>query len=304
MDLSIVIVNWNTKDLLEKCLDSVYRFPFAGEFEVLLVDNASSDRSVEMVRRKFPQVRLIVNTENGGFAHGNNQAIRESSGEYVVLLNPDTEVKAGAFDTMIEFMRACPAAGGAGARLISVDNSMQTSCSPDLTLSRELWRLFHMDKIYPYGQYRMDRWDLSKPRQVDGLQGACLLLRKQALDQVGLLDEDYFMYTEELDLCHRLRKAGWLLYWVPQAVVLHYGGQSTKQAPQEMFLRLYESRLQYFRKHHGMTAAMGYKAVLMAAAVTRLGLSPLSYLLYPEERQKNKVLAGHYSRLIETLPKM
>ncbi len=304
MDLSIVIVNWNTHELLQKCLGSIYRHPPDAEFEVWLVDNDSSDQSVEMVRREFPQVRLIVNTQNVGFAHGNNQAMRESSGEYVLMLNPDTEVKPRALDTMLEFLRNCPEAGGAGARLVSADGSLQNSCSPELTLPRELWRLFHLDALYAYGQYRMDGWDLAKPRQVDGLQGAFLLLRKQALDQVGLLDEDYFMYTEELDLCYRLREAGWSLYWVPEAVVLHHGGQSTKQAPESNFIRLYESRLQYFRKHYGPTAASGYKGILMAAAVTRLGLSPLSYMLFPEQRERNRTLAGHYSKLIAVLPKM
>ncbi len=304
MDLSIVIVNWNTKDLLRKCLDSIYRNPPTGEFEVWLVDNASSDDSIEMVKTKFPQVRLIANQQNVGFAHANNQAMRESSGEFVVLLNPDTEVRAGAFDKLIAFMRTCPEAGGAGARLVSSDESLQPSCTPELSLPRELWRLFHLDKLHAYGQYRMETWDLSQPRRVDGLQGACLLLRKQALDQVGLLDEDYFMYTEELDLCYRLRKAGWQLYWVPEAVVLHHGGQSTRQVPEEMFIQLYGSRLQYFRKHHGEAAASGYKVVLMAAAVTRVGLSPLAYVINPEERQKNKTLASHYSRLISALPRM
>ncbi len=304
MDLSIVIVNWNTKDLLQKCLGSIYQNRPSGEFEVWLVDNDSSDQSVEMVRSEFPQVRLIVNAQNVGFAHANNQAIRESSGEYVLLLNPDTEVKPGALDTLLEFMRNCPEAGGAGARLVSVDGSTQNSCTPELTLLRELWRLFHLDALHAYGEYRMDGWDMSQPRRVDGLQGACLLLRKQALDLVGLLDEDYFMYTEELDLCYRLRKADWPLYWVPEAVVLHYGGQSTKQVAESMFIRLYESRLHYFRKHYGSTAAGGYKSILMAASVARLGLSPLSFLLFPDQRERNKTLAGHYSKLITTLPKM
>ncbi len=304
MDLSIVIVSWNTKELLEKCLSSIERYPPKGDFEVFLVDNVSSDGSVEMVREKFPRVRLIVNSKNVGFAHGNNQAIRESSGEYVMLLNPDTEVKPGLFETLLDFMRSHPKAGADGPRLLSPDGSMQNSCSPSLTLPRELWRLFHLDVIFPYGQYRMESWDLTKPRKVDGLQGACLLLRKRALDQVGLLDEDYFMYTEELDLCYRLRKAGWSLYFIPEAAILHYGGQSTSQVAESMFIRLYESRLLYFRKNQGRLAAAGYKGILLAAAIARLGFSPLSYLIFPEQRQRNKTLAGHYSRLISVLPKM
>jgi GT2 family glycosyltransferase len=304
MLLSIVIVSWNTRDLLESCLRSVYKNSLADEFEVWLVDNASVDGSISMVKEQFPQVRVIENQINVGFAHGNNQAIRKSTGKYVMLLNPDTEIKAGALDKLLQFLEENPNAGAVGAKLISPNGSLQNSCHPDLTLTRELWRLFHLDKLHNYGTYNMQKWDMCYPRQVDVLQGAALVIREEALKQVGLLDEDYFMYTEEVDLCFRLRQAGWTLHWIPKAEVLHYGGQSTKLVAEKMFLALYESRLKFFRKHYGSPTARGYKLVLTAAALTRVSLIPISILISPDTRVRNKQLANRYSRLLTALPKM
>jgi GT2 family glycosyltransferase len=304
MLLSIVIVSWNTRDLLACCLRSLHDFPLSDKFEIWVVDNNSSDHSVDMVKDQFPQVKIIENKQNQGFAHGNNQAIRKSSGKYVMLLNPDTEVKPGTLDALVNFLEEESQAAAAGAKLVSPDGGLQSSCHPELTLPREMWRLFHLDTLHRYGTYNMHKWDPKMPRQVDVLQGAALVLRSEALEQVGLLDEDYFMYTEEVDLCFRLRKAGWRLYWIPEAEVLHYGGQSTKLVAEKMFLALYESRLKFFRKHYGATAARGYKLVLTAAALTRLGISPISRLVNPSQRDRHKTLASHYTRLIAALPRM
>lgn len=304
MRLSIIIVSWNTVDLLAQCLESIYANPPDGEFEVWVVDNASTDSSVPMVGRQFPQVKLLANDTNLGFAGANNQAIRQSTGDFVLLLNPDTEVKPGALDTLVRFMEAHPQVGAAGSRLLNPDQTLQASCYPVPTLSRELWRLFHLDTIRPYGCYRMADWDLNRPRAVEVVQGAALILRRAALDQIGLMDEEYFMYSEELDLCYRLQKGGWPLYWVPQSKIVHYGGQSTKQVATEMFLCLYQSKLIFMRKHQGWLAAQGYKLILLAAAVARLSLSPLAWLEQPARRQRHLALASHYQRLIMALPKM
>ena len=312
--LSVIIVNWNTRDLLARCLDSVIsdhspitsREPLVTDHcslitETIVVDNASTDGSARMVRERFPQVHLIENRENVGFARANNQAIRQSGGRYVLLLNPDTEVRPGALETLVRFMDAHPEAGAAGARLLNPDGTLQESCHPFPTLGREFWRLFHLDALWRFARYDMARWDLETPREVDSVQGACVILRREALDQVGLLDEDYFMYTEEVDLCHRLRQGGWRIYWVPQAVVVHYGGQSTRQMPAEMFLRLYESKLLYFRKRRGPTAARLYKLILLAASLARLLVSPLAWLERPPRREEHLTLAGQYRRLVRVL---
>jgi GT2 family glycosyltransferase len=249
-------------------------------------------------------VRLIENSKNVGFAQANNQAIQQSAGCYVLLLNPDTEVQPGALETLVRFMDAHPQAGAAGARLLNPSGTLQPSCHPAPTLSRELWRLFHLDALWPYACYPMAGWDLNTPREVDMVPGACLILSRDALDQVGLLDEDYFIYSEEVDLCYRLRRAGWRLYWLPQAVVIHYGGQSTRQMAAAMFLRLYQGKVLYFRKHHGRLAAQLYKLILLIAALARLLLSPLVWLVRPPQRHQHLALASHYRRLVRALPGM
>jgi hypothetical protein len=272
--------------------------------EVWVVDNGSADGSPAMVRARFPWVRLVENQENVGFARANNQAIRESEGRWVLLLNPDTEVKSGALEVLVRFLDAHPQTGAVGPRLLNPDGTLQPSCHPAPTLPSELWRLSHLDALWPFALYPMSEWDLDTPRRVDVLQGACLLLRRAALDQVGFLDEEYFMYSEEVDLCQRLKRAGWSLYWVPEAQVVHYGGQSTQQVAAEMFLQLYQSKLLYFRKHHGRPAAQTYKLILATATLVRLSLSPLAWLERFPQRERHLTLAGQYLRLLKALPEL
>lgn len=304
MELSVIIVSWNTRDLLKQCLSSIYASDSGIGFEVWVVDNTSDDGSVAMLRSDYPEVNVIENDENVGFATANNQAIRASSGRFVLLLNPDTEVKTHAFDEMVRFMTYHDRVGAVGSRVQNPDGSLQLSCYPTPTLARETWRLFHLDRLKPYGSYDMCQWDTDTPREVETLMGSCLMLRRAALDQIGLLDEDYFMYTEEIDLCYRLGQAGWQLYWVPQAEIIHYGGQSTRQVEESMFLNLYGSKILFFRKHHGRVATQLYKLVLLLAATTRLLLSPLAVSTDPDERAQRKTVASHYKRLVSALPNM
>ncbi|GJM39851.1 MAG: glycosyl transferase [Ardenticatenaceae bacterium] len=304
MKLSIVIVSWNTKDLLEACLNSVYAYPLEESFEVWVVDNKSKDDTVAMVREKFPQVELIASEENLGFAGGNNRAIPHCTGEYILLLNPDTEVKPDALNELVAFMDATPEAGASGSRLLNADGSLQPSCHPRPTLSREFWRMFYLDAFIPYGTYRMHKWDVTQPREVDVLMGASLLVRKEVLDTVGMLDEGYFMYSEEVDLCYRLQKAGWKLFWVPQSQVTHFWGQSAKQVMSEMFLQLYRAKLRFFRKHYGWFTVILYKFVLGFAALLRLALAPLTWLRRSKKGGYQLHMAQHYGRLLISLPSM
>jgi GT2 family glycosyltransferase len=304
MKLSTIIVNWNTKDLLSKCLSSVYEQQIEGGHQIIVVDNASTDGSQQMVAEKFPEVHLLENKVNHGFAAANNQAMRLGEGEYILLLNPDTEVLANAFETMVDFMEEENENGACGARLLNPDGSLQPSCSPEPTLRTEFIRLFHMKGIRPDGYHEMDDWDIHIPRQVDVLLGACLLIRREAMQEVGLLDEDYFMYSEEVDYCQRLRKAGWKISWVPHAQVIHYGGQSTRQVATKMFLCLYEGKIKYFRKHHGWLSALAYKLILFAAGFTRLVTAPLLWLSSSKEREGHKMMINNYSRLLITLPRL
>ncbi len=300
MDLSIIIVNWNTREFLARCLDSVYETVSGIRFEVLVVDNASTDDSVRIVRRQFPHAHLIENRENAGFARANNQAIRLSRGRYILLLNSDTEVQAGALAKMVGFMADHPQVGGCGPRLFNADGSLQVSCHPMLTPWREFWRLLFLERISRRTTYDLSGWDLQTPREVEVIKGACLMLRRQALDQVGLLDEQYFMYTEEVDLCFRLRQAGWKLYWLPEARVVHYGEGSSRQVAEMMYIQLYRSKIQFYRKIGGEARVRLFKILLTLAYLPRLLVSVISALFVPARA----VQAHLYRRLLAELPNM
>jgi N-acetylglucosaminyl-diphospho-decaprenol L-rhamnosyltransferase len=300
VDLSVLIVSWNTRELLVRCLHSVYEAAGNLEFEVLVVDNASTDDSAVVVRRCFPQVNLIENTENVGFARANNQAIRQSTGRHVMLLNSDTEVYPGVLETLVRFIDVHPDAGGCGPRLHNADGSLQVSCHPMLAPEREFWRLLFLDRLWPRATYVQQKWDPETPRTVEVIKGACLLLRRTALEQVGELDERYFMYSEEMDLCYRLAQAGWKLWWVPQAVVTHYGEASSKQVAEEMYIQLYRSKVQFHRKFGGVRRASRFKRLVRAAYLPRLAVAvsgaPFSSSL--------KIRSRTYRRLLVELPGM
>lgn len=304
MDLSVIIVSWNTRQITRECLESVARQRSSASIEVWVVDNASSDGSAEMVRETFPDVHLIENTENVGFARANNAAIAASTGRYVLLLNSDTVVRPGAFDALVQFLDEHPEAGAAGPHTLNPDGSLQVSCYPSPTLARELWFLLHLDWLLPYGAYPMARWSTGQPRPVDAVLGACLIVRRAVLEQAGVLDPAYFMYSEEIDLCYRIRRAGWRIYWVPQAKIVHYGGQSTRQVAASMFMQLYRSKVLFFRKNQGPLAAAAYKLVLLAVALPRLALTPLARLEPQARRQRHLALAGHYWTLLKALPSL
>jgi GT2 family glycosyltransferase len=300
MGLSIIVVNWNTKDMLADCLQSVYTTADGLDLEVYVVDNASTDGSPAMMRKQFPQAQRIENRENVGFARANNQAIQLSRGHYVLLLNSDTRVSPGALDTMVQFMEGHRRAGGCGPRLLNADGSLQPSCHPMLTPESEFWRLIFLDRLWPRATYVQERWDWETPRPVEVIKGACFLLRRAALDQVGLLDDRYFMYTEEMDLCYRLLKAGWQLWWVPQAVVKHYGEASSKQMAEAMYVQLYRSKVQFYRKFGGRHQADRFKRLMRAAYLPRLAVTALGAPFAPSLVARARI----YRRLLAELPGM
>ncbi len=268
---SIVIVNWNTRDLLAGCLDSVVRCQVSGVRsqaglspvpclltpEVFVVDNASTDGSAAMVHEQFPWVKLIENRENVGFARANNQAIALAQGQYVMLLNPDTVVQPGALRTLIEFLATHPQIGLVGPMLLDGNGNLQPSWADFPTLRSELFT----------GHQRHRRpLPAGDAYEVDWLAGACLVARREVIAAVGLLDERFFLYSEETDWCLRIQRAGWRIAYYPGATVVHLEGSSTAlDKPRTSFL-LYHSKLLYFEKHHGRAQAqllrLGY--VLLA----------------------------------------
>lgn len=302
MDIAIIIVNWNTRDILGQCLQSVFASQTAKQFEVWVVDNGSSDGSKQMIKEIYPHTRLISNGDNVGFARANNQAVELSSGDYVMLLNPDTMVEKDVIEILANYLDQNPEIGAVGPRLLNPDGTLQESAYPEPTLPREFWRMFHLDRFHYYAEYPMDSWSEEVAREVDVLMGACLLIRRKALDQVGLLDEEFFVYSEEVDLCTRIRNFGWRISWLPTVKVLHLGGQSTQQVQQEMFLQLYKGKIQYFRKHHSAIEVWLYKFVLFLATLVRLVLTPFAYLERSAQKSKHLELSSNYRRLLLSLP--
>ena len=274
MKLSIAIVNWNTRDLLYHCLESVFENLDGIESEVIVVDNGSTDGSADVVRDVFPQVKLIETGENLGFAKANNVAYRHATGEYFLLLNSDTIVLTGALSTLVKFLDEHPDAGAVGAKLFNGDGTLQRSCSPFPTPLTELFDALYLSKIFPntrlFGRFSMSYWDFNEVRKVDFAGGSCLLLRRNALEDIGLLDEGYFMYTEEADLCYRLKQNGWAVYFEPQAWIIHYGGQSSRLDVNRTSVQLCQSKYRFMRKHYGLASAVLYRGIVALASVVRL----------------------------------
>lgn len=277
-DLLVVVVSYNTAELLRICLrslrDSLARSADGCRSHVVVVDNASTDGSAALVRDEFSDVDLIALDENRGFAAANNRAIREADSRYVLLLNPDTEVLGDAPAALVRFMDAHPTAGAAGGRLLNPDLTFQHSCFRFPTLPMSLFDFFpinhrildsRLNGRYPRSWYR-------QAFPIDHPLGACLIVRAEAIQRAGLLDEGYFMYCEEVDWCYRIRRAGWEVYYTPDAEIVHHGGSSTRQNAGPMLIELHRSRDRFFRKHYGpifATLARGIVRMGMAAEARR-----------------------------------
>ena len=252
-DLSITICSWNTVADLRACLASLRAASHEGSFEVIVVDNASEDGSAEMVAREFPEFLLLRQHINLGFTGGHNLALRERRGRHGALLNSDTVVHKGAIASLLEFMSAHPAAGIVGPRLVNPDGSLQLSCrrfpNPVAAAFRNTW----LGRLFPNNRftrdYLMTDFAHDQPREVDWVSGAAMFIRGEVLEQVGLLDDEYFMYCEDVDLCKRAWNAGWKVVYFPGATVTHAIGRSSDQAPNRMIARFHLSMLRYYRKH-------------------------------------------------------
>jgi GT2 family glycosyltransferase len=251
-DISIIIINWNTKQLLLDCIASVYETVHTAAFEIIVVDNGSADRSVEAVAGKYPNVTVIANKHNEGFAKANNAAMRRMTGEFAVLLNSDTVLKDHALDRMLAFMKEHPRAGMCGPQLLFRDGSPQTSTGSFPKLLNELTSA-SMVRFLSSRNQRALKPLFSRPAAVDFIIGACMFVRKSAINEAGMLDEDYFFFYEEIDWCCRLNKAGWLIYHLPDIEIFHFGGQSTKNINLRARAESWRSRYLFFQKSRGLT---------------------------------------------------
>jgi GT2 family glycosyltransferase len=256
MDLSIIIVNWNVCDLLRRCLASIEANRSALSLEVIVVDNASSDESVPMVEQEFPQVHLITSRENLGYTGGNNLGAKEAKGRYLLILNPDTEIVGDALEQMVAYLDRHPAVGAVGPQLLYPDGSVQSSRRRFPQLATAFfagtpfsWRWFR-DNRFERAHCMADRPD-DEIQSVDWLVGAALLIRGETWQEVGPLDDQYFMYFEELDWCRRCRDTGWEIHYLPLAQVVHHHKGAVKQVATTARMRFYRSKILYFRKYFG-----------------------------------------------------
>jgi len=272
MDLSIVIVSWNTREVLRGCLASVFRETRDVDFEVIVVDNAGSDGTLEMLAADFPAVRVLANPANRGFAAANNQGIALARGRFVLLLNSDTIVLDGALQRAVRAAEAAPGAGVVGCRLLNADGSLQPSAFQAPSLSNLLLTLLHLPGLFPrsrwLGKERMTWWPHDDTREVEVAVGAFMLARREAIAQVGGMDEQFFMYGEEVDWCLRMKRAGWCVLFTAEAEIIHLGGASSQLVGDVMFLQNHGSVLLLVRKHRSRPyylAYLGLTVLLLAA---------------------------------------
>ncbi len=277
MNLSIIIVNWKSKDYLRPCLTTVFAQTRDVEFEVIVIDSGSFDGCGEMLRERFPQVRFIQSEKNLGFAKANNLAARSARGDALLFLNPDTELPGPAIQTLLAALESLPDAGAVGATLLNTDGTVQTSCIQSFpTILNQVLDAEVLRRRFPHSRL----WGMTalfatdgRPQPVAAVSGACVLVRRTAFEKVGGFSEEYFMYGEDLDLSHKLREAGLVNYLVPAAVVVHHGGSSTAQAPSDFSVVMTrESVWRFLRKTRGRIYAAGYRVAMGMAACARLVL--------------------------------
>lgn len=256
-DVSICIVNWNTGDLLGKCIQSILEHTHRISYEVIVVDNQSTDHSMLLPRELAAQDERVIIVDaqaNLGFAAGNNVAIRMARGRIVVLLNPDTEVTPSAIDKGVTLLEINPTCGVLGPKLLNPDGTLQPSIGNFPTVNGMFWELTRLRKIFPsvrlFSSFKRFDLDYSRMQAVEQPSGACLFIRREALDQAGIFDERYFMYYEEVDLCYRIHRAGWTILYTPEIEVIHYGGQSSGKNVDVRIVENSRSKLLYFAKNY------------------------------------------------------
>ena len=272
--VSVIIVSWNAKDYLEKCLDSLAinggRYPL----EIIVVDNDSSDGSPELVEKRYPQVRLIRSGSNLGFAKANNIGLAQSSGDVLLLVNSDVEVLPGCIDGLVRHLQSDASVGMAGPRITGGDGLLQRSCRSFPTLWNMLCRALGLDTVLGkwklFSGYSMRYWSQTETRPVDILTGCFWAVKRQAYEEVGGLDEAFFIYGEDMDWCKRFWMKGWKLTFLATSRAIHYGGGSSRNAPIRFFLEKQKADLQYWRKHHSAQRAFGYLLISIVHMLLRI----------------------------------
>jgi N-acetylglucosaminyl-diphospho-decaprenol L-rhamnosyltransferase len=272
--LSIIIVNWNVRELLRACLQSIGRAPGGLDAEIIVVDNASTDGSTDMLRQDFPSVCLIASDSNAGFSVGNNLGLAAAHGELVLCLNPDTQIVGDALQTLAAYLCAHTDVGVVGPQLRYPDGTVQSTRRRFPTFVTALLESTILQQWLPRNRwltrYYLDDVPAGITQDVDWLMGACFMLRRSIISQVGAFDEAYFMYSEELDWMQRIKSAGWRIVFVPEALVIHHEGKSSEQVVPLRHIRFQTSKIRYFQKHRGPLAAYALRAFLWLTYVFQL----------------------------------
>ena len=274
-EVAVIILSWNTRALLAECLGAVYASQTPPEFfDVWVVDNGSSDGSPELVRQHFPQAHLIANTDNRGFAGANNQALAQVTAPYALLLNSDAMLPPAALAELASCLEQRPQAGAVGPLYVRGDGSFQASFADFPSLGTELLVVAGLaERLVRPTFPSHSPAESQTARVVDWIPGACLLVRTAAVKQVGLLDEGYFFYSEEVDWCYRLARAGWQVWFWPSVVVTHYVGQSARRASEASLRHLYRGKVRFFAKHYGPLSATALKGWVLITLGIRAGLA-------------------------------
>lgn len=293
VDISVVIVAWNAKHYLELCLESLAKNPPVRSMEVLVVDNASSDNSIEMVEAKFPWVTLIKSKENLGFSKGNNLAIRQCQGRYIALVNPDVIVFPDCLDTLADFLDRNPKVGNVGPRVFNPDMTQQSTCRQFPTLWNNFCSATQLERIFKGSSFfageHMFYFPHDRTRTVDVIVGCFSMIRREAFDEVGLLDEDLFMYGDDVDWCRRAWNAGWQVVFYPDAHAIHDRGKTTAPFPVRFAVAQQRSVLHYWTKHHTLLGVLGIRSIMLFRHLPRYLVAALTSLAPSQKTQQSEV---------------
>ncbi|HKI53608.1 MAG TPA: glycosyltransferase family 2 protein [Anaerolineales bacterium] len=289
VDMSIVLVCWNNKAYLDPCLKSLYEGGLKSLFDVVIVDNGSTDGSQQMLAEKYPDVKIIQNAGNVGLGRASNQGIEVTSGRHVLLLNNDTLVNGPALDMLVEYLDAHPEAGAAAGKLLNPDGSFQSGFAPFSTLLEEFLIVTHIGEMLWVGY--PSHGDSNEIKATGWMSSACLLVRRAALDQIGLLDESYFIYGDEADLQYRLNKAGWKVTFLPDSSIIHFGGRSMDRWKRRKMV--YRGKMMFYKKNYGFLSTLLLRLMFFVMSLLKLLVWCVGFLVPSRNDQAKKELRSN-----------
>ena len=289
LDLSIVIVSWNTRELVRQCLASIDVAQGQLTVATFVVDNASSDGTQEMVQMEFPGVRLLRNHTNVGFARANNSAMRLASGKYVCLINSDVTVSSGCLQKLFAFMEQNPSVGMLGPGMLTPGGDLGCSCMRRPTLRISLVQALGLGSVFKRLSLHIENLKSTGAQDVDVLNGWFWMVKRSALNDVGLLDDRYFMYGEDIDWCHRFWSRNWRVVYLPDARAIHYGGGSSSHAPVKYYIEMQRANIQYWRRYHSLTSLVAYRSIVLLHQILRLLGYSAVYAIRPVARPEISV---------------